>query len=64
MATVSLLKRFQAAADSFYNVTYYSGSISVQAHREGMDKGLRGTALAQFVNERRPALLIITMPRL
>ena len=53
MATVSLLKRFQAAADSFYNVTYYSGSISVQAHREGMDKGLRGTALAQFVNERR-----------
>lgn len=53
MATVSLLNRIQAATDTFYNHTYYAGFIAVQAHREGVDKGLRGAALAQFQNERK-----------
>jgi len=51
MTQLALFKRIQAGADTFYNILYYRGSISVQAFREGRDKGLVGDALAQFRNE-------------
>jgi hypothetical protein len=50
MARVSLLKRIRAATDTYYNHVYYSGSIAVQAFREGRDNGLRGDALVKFQN--------------
>jgi hypothetical protein len=50
---MSFLSRLRAATDTFYDHIYYSGSLSVQAHREGMTNSLRGPALAQFVKERR-----------
>jgi hypothetical protein len=41
------------ATDTFYDHIYFAGSISVLAYREGMAKGLRGPALAQFVKATR-----------
>ena len=49
----SLLTRFQAATDTFYDHLYFAGSVSAQAFRDGWAKGLRGPALKQFVKAQR-----------